>query len=56
MLSPGPQPAITPEFTHSSLRENPTLVSSICAKCGKLIAVSAHDDKLEIVERTHHCN
>jgi len=55
MYSPGPQPATMPEFTHSSLPENPILHCSICAKCGKLIAVSAQDDKLEIVERTHRC-
>jgi hypothetical protein len=55
MLSPGPQPATPPEFTHSSLRENPALYSSVCSRCGKLIAVSAQDDKLAIVERAHHC-
>jgi hypothetical protein len=56
MFPPGPQPATTPEFTHSYLRENPALLSSVCAKCGKLIAVSAEDNKLEIVERTHRCS
>jgi hypothetical protein len=55
MFSLGPQPATLPEFTHSSLPENPVLHSSVCAKCGKLIAVSAEDDKLKIVERTHRC-
>jgi hypothetical protein len=55
MFSPRPQPATLPEFTHSSLRENPALFSSVCSRCGKLIAVSAHDDKLAIVERAHHC-
>jgi len=55
MFSPGPQPAAMPEFTHSFLRENPNLVSSVCENCGKLIAVSAEDDKLRIVERTHRC-
>jgi len=55
MFSPGPQPAAMPEFTHSLIPENPSLLSSVCAKCGKLIAVSAEDDKLQIVERTHRC-
>jgi len=55
MIPQGPQPVSQPEFTHAALRENPVLFSSVCAKCGKLIAVSAQDDKLKIVERTHRC-
>jgi len=55
MIPQGPQPASPPEFMHASLRENPALFSSVCSKCGKLVAVSAQNEKLAIVERAHHC-
>ena len=56
MISSSPQPGPHADFTHTSLPENPSLLCSICAKCGKLIAASTVNDNLEIAERTHHCN
>ena len=55
MIPQGLQPAKQPQFTHTSIRENPSLLSSVCKKCGKLIAVSAKDERLKIMERAHHC-
>ena len=55
MITQPPQPGPQPDFTHSSLPENPSLLCSVCAKCGKLIAASTLNDNLEIAERTHRC-
>ncbi len=51
-----PQPGPQTDFTHLSLPENPSLLCSICAKCGKLIGASTTNDNLEIAERTHRCS
>jgi hypothetical protein len=56
MTSQTPQPGPQPDFTHRSLPENPSLLCSVCAKCGKLIAASTLNDNLQIAERIHHCN
>jgi len=56
MTSQTPQPGPQSDFTHRSLPENPSLLCSVCAKCGKLIAASTLNDNLQIAERTHHCN
>ena len=50
------QPSPQADFTHSSPPENPSLLCSVCAKCGKLIAASMLNDNLQIAERTHQCN
>jgi len=55
MISQTPQPGPQPDFTHTSLPENPSLLCSVCAKCGKLIAASTLNDNLQIAERTHRC-
>jgi hypothetical protein len=51
-----PQPSPHADFTHHSLPENPSLLCSFCAKCGKMIAASATNNNLEIAERTHRCS
>ena len=55
MILETPEPSPPTDFTHRSLPENPSLLCSVCAKCGKLIAASALNDNLEIAERTHRC-
>jgi hypothetical protein len=55
MNSQTPQPGPQPDFNHTSLPENPSLLCSVCAKCGKLIAASTLNDILQIAERTHRC-
>jgi len=42
-------------FLHLEVHENPSLVESVCARCGEFVGASKNPGNLKIAEAAHAC-